>query len=125
MKPPTSVIDLVIQYHLEELKIQVDEDMEQDYLAEPDSDVPLNYDQVLNMYMRPVYAEQKCDLTRLKAALKSKEEQVARIENKMSKPENPIKDIAQNLNIGNSVLDNVDKGIVDLKKILEDLLNAK
>lgn len=43
----------------------------------------------------------------------------------MSKPENPIKDIAQNLNIGNSVLDNVDKGIVDLKKILEDLLNAK
>lgn len=110
---------------MEELKIQVDEDMEQDYLAEPDSDVPLNYDQVLNMYMRPVYAEQKCDLTRLKAALKSKEEQVARIENKMSKPENPIKDIAQNLNIGNSVLDNVDKGIVDLKKILEDLLNAK
>ena len=72
MKPPTSVIDLVIQYHLEELKIQVDEDMEQDYLAEPDSDVPLNYDQVLNMYMRPVYAEQKSDLTRLKAALKAK-----------------------------------------------------
>ena len=70
IKAPTAVVDQVIQYHLEELKIQVDQDIYEDYLQEPTTDTPLSYDQVLNMYMRPVYAEQKGEVARLKGILK-------------------------------------------------------
>ena len=44
MKAPTGVVDRVLQYHLEELNIQVDYDIDQDYLQEPATDTPLNYD---------------------------------------------------------------------------------
>ena len=71
--PPMAVVDQTLKYHLEELNIQVDEDMNEDYLSEPPSDQPLNYDQMLNMYMRPVFAEQKGEVERLKAIIAQKE----------------------------------------------------
>ena len=48
-----------------------------------------------------------------------------RISNKLSAPENPLTDIAQNLNIGNNYLDNVQSSIENYRKILEELMKMK
>ena len=69
MKAPAHLMEQVVQYHLEEFKVQVDCQTEEDYLKEPNSDTPLNYDQVLNWYMRPVIAEQKGEVERLRSIL--------------------------------------------------------
>ena len=87
-------MDQVLQYHLEELDIQVDQDLDENYLHEPPPDTPLNYEQVMNMYMRPVYAEQKGEMNRLQSIIQQKESQVERIEKKLKDPEDPLNDIA-------------------------------
>ena len=84
----------MLQYHLEELDIQVDQDLNENYLQEPPPDTPLNYEQVMNMYMRPVYAEQKGEMNRLQSIIQQKESQVERIEKKLKDPEDPMNDIA-------------------------------
>ena len=43
----------------------------------------------------------------------------------MLAPENPLNDIAQNLNIGNNYLDNVQSSIENYRKILEELMKMK
>ena len=43
----------------------------------------------------------------------------------MKAPENPLTDIAQNLNIGNNYLDNVQSSIENYRKILEELMKMK
>lgn len=56
----------------------------------------MHYDTVMNDYIRPVYAEQKAEVDRLKNLLKMKEAQVSRIETRMEKPKaNPLNEIAQ------------------------------
>ena len=48
-----------------------------------------------------------------------------RISNKLKEPGNPLSDIAQNLNIGNNYLDNVQSSIENYRKILEELMKMK
>ena len=43
----------------------------------------------------------------------------------MKAPENPLTDIAQNLNIGNNYLDNVQSSIENYRKLLEELMKMK
>lgn len=68
MKAPSKIVDEVLQYHLEELQVPVEWKIS-NYLQEPACDYPLNYDQVMDMYMRPLYAEQKWEIQRLQSII--------------------------------------------------------
>lgn len=58
LKAPVSVINSVLQLHLPELKVEVEEESFEEFLAsEPSKDIQMNYEQMMHTYIRPVYTE--------------------------------------------------------------------